>query len=260
MSVAGHVLDYANDFVAELGKSVITYKDVVLDEICNTTRPAWYPSFGTVLAKSITEASDDATIGDNHMGKLADGDLLDETVVEDATKSEDVVETTDEDTTSKADEAEESTDEATEKSAETAEDTTEKAGRKVSGATAAELLGAFNTIQSALTNIGVLAAPESAETSEKSASGTEEDTTEKTEEDASTDVVITKADLDVLAAALEKANERIAELEARPATETPGLITDETHKAAADELAEALAKASPSDKMRLAFAAHTSGK
>jgi phage head maturation protease len=272
MSVAGHVVDYAMEYADEVGKAVLTYKDVVLDEISNTTRPAWYPSFGTVLAKSIKDASSGDATGETAVKVGPNGELLDETV-EDATKSE--ADESAEDTTEKAaDEAADSTDETTEKAAESeaTEDETEKsdesedadvekAGRKLSGATSAKLLGLYNAFTDELKGLGVIA-PEATEeeTSEKSASAAEEDTTEKAEEDESTDAVITKADLDVLAAALSKANERIAELEARPATEVPGVITDATKKAAADELAEVLAKATPSERMRLAFAAHTGGK
>lgn len=264
MSVAGHVIDYANEFVEEVGKNVLTYKNVMLDEISNTTRPAWYPSFGSVLAKSIKDASDDdASEGETAVKVGPNGELLDENV-EDATKSEGAAdEAATEDETQKADEAAESTDETAEKADESADDDVTKAGRKVSGVTAAELLGAFNTMQAALTNIGVLAAPvteDAATEGEKSASGAEEDTTEKTEDAGSTEPVITKSDLDALAAALEKANERIAELEARPATVVPGVITDASKTAAESELAEALAKASPSERMRLAFALQTQGK
>lgn len=56
MSVAGRVYDYIDEFVAEVGSQVRTYKAIILDEISNTTRPAWYPSFGSVLAKSIKDA------------------------------------------------------------------------------------------------------------------------------------------------------------------------------------------------------------
>lgn len=273
MSVAGHVVDYAMEFAAEVGKSVLTYKNVVLDEISNTTRPAWYPSFGTVLAKSIKDASSDDATGETAVKVGPNGELLDENV-EDATKSE--ADESAEDTTEKAaDEVADSTDETVEKADESTDDdaeTTEKsdaddaevekAGRKLSGATATKLLGLFSEMQATLTDLGVLATGDGAEetTSEKSASAAEEDTTEKTDGADSTEPVITKSDLDALAAALAKANERIAELEARPATVVPGVITDATKKATEEELAEVLAKASPSDKLRLAFAAHTGGK
>lgn len=330
MSVAGHVVDYAMEFVTEIGKSVLTYKNVVLDEISNTTRPAWYPSFGTVLSKSLKDASSDASAGENVVKVGPNGELLDETV-EDATKSDDAADAVVEDTTEKADEAvadetavEKASDAAQDASSaayieasliallggeageeedmaplraalasvqqfiaqETAEigtpeDSTEssmyagwsasdkeladevaKAGRKLSGATSAELRSLYETMTETLTTLGVIDAEavEVEDSSEKSASAAEEDTVEKTEDVEATAETITKSDLDALAAALAKANERIAELEARPATQVPGLITDETRKAAEDELAEILSKASPSEKMRLAFAARTGGK
>lgn len=272
MSVAGRVLDYAMEFAESVGKSVLTYKNVVLDEISNTTRPAWYPSLGTVLAKSIKDAS-----SNDAAGETVDNDtLLDETV-EDATKSDvtegDVDETqkteaasesTDE-TTAKADESTDSGDESTEKSADGDDADVVKSGRKVSGATATRLIGLFTEMQTTLTELGVLDAPEATESagitdSEKSASSTEEDTIEKTGEVEATADTISKSEFDELAAALTKATERIAELEARPATELPGVITDATKRAAVEELADVFAKASPSDKIRLAFAARTGGK
>lgn len=326
MSVAGHVVDYAMEFVDEIGKSVLTYKNVMLDEISNTTRPAWYPSFGTVLAKSIKDASsDDALIGENRVDDETTDGLLDN-VVEDAEKSEEV-ETT-EDTTAKADETVEPVVEKASDAAQdaasaayieasllallggeagededmaplrtalaavqqfiaqeaaeigTPEDSQEagyqgwsasdkaladevaKAGRKLSGATSAELLSLYETMTETLAGLGVITTPDAAEetTSEKSASESVEDTVEKTGDVEATAETVSKSELDALAAELVKANARIAELEARPATELPGLITDETRKAAESELAEYLSKASPSDKLRLAFAAHTSGK
>jgi len=260
MSVAGRVVDYIDEFVASANTTIRTYKNVVLDEISNTTRPAWYPSFGTVLAKSIKDASSsDAPNGDNRMGE-ENSELLDATV-EDAAKSESTEGAEDE--TQKADEAPEADAEAVEKADEpessddvVAEDDVEKAGKRVSNATAARLLSLFNEMQTALTDLGVLEDP----ASEKSASDEEEDTVEKaTVETEAEAPAITKAELDALADELRKANERIAELESRPVVDEPGAITDDTKKAA-DDFAEVFEKASPSDKMRLAFAAHTGGK
>lgn len=259
MSVAGHVVDYANEFVEEVGKNVLTYKNVVLDEISNTTRPAWYPSFGTVLAKSIRDASTDAPKEGNDVDPEKDNTTLPST--EDATKSNDAAGDT-EDTTEKAADpaADESTEDTTEKTGESTDEDVEKAGRKLSGATSAKLLGLFNSMQEELTSLGVIEVPADATDSEKSASGSDEDTTEKTEDAGSTEPVITRSDLDALAADLKKANERIAELEARPATQVPGVITDATKAETESELADYLAKASPSEKMRLAFALQTQGR
>lgn len=252
MSVAGHVVDYAMEYVDSIGKSVLTYKNVVLDEISNTTRPAWYPSFGTVLAKSIKDASQDDAPGVNGM----DDELLDNTV-EDAEKSEATDEVV-EDTTQKADEAVESqSEEVTEKSDDAEGESVEKAGRAISAATAGKLMGLYSEITNVLTEVGVIST-DAPEASEKSASAAEEDTVEKTEDSEATAETISKSDFDALAAALEKANERIAELEKRPSTDVPGVITDATK--AKSDLEDILEKASPSERMRLAFAAHTSGK
>lgn len=318
MSVAGRVLDYAMEYVESLGKAALTYKNVVLDEISNTTRPAWYPSLGTVLAKSIKDASSDDAAGEN----VENDELLDETV-EDTTKfteaetsTEDATAETTEKSSSAASDASSAAyieasilallggeageaDEAPLRTAlaaiqqfiaqeateiGTPEDNDEsmyggwsasdkeladevaKAGRKLSGATSAELRGLYETMTTTLSSLGVIDAEATEEvvdettSSEKSASAAEEDNIEKTGDIEATADAISKSDLDALAAALTKATERIAELEARPATRLPGLITDETKKAVEDEMADVLAKASPSDRMRLAFAAHTSGK
>lgn len=259
MSVAGRVIDYVDEFVASANTVIRTYKNVVLDEISNTTRPAWYPSFGTVLSKSIKDASSsDAPDGDNRMGEQ-NSELLDETV-EDAEKSESAEGAEDE--TQKTDDTEaeaevEKAEESESGDEGVAEDDVEKAGKKVSTATANRLLGLFNEMQTALTDLGVI---ETAPASEKSASDEEEDTVEKSEDESeATAETITKAELDALADELRKANERIAELEARPHVPEPGAITDDTKKAA-DEFADVFEKASPSEKMRLAFAAHTGGK
>jgi phage head maturation protease len=265
MSVAGHVVDYAVEFVAEVGKSVLTYKNVVLDEISNTTRPAWYPSFGTVLSKSIKDASIDAPAGVT----VDENELLDE-AVEDAAKSEDATETTDEvvEKTGEADASESATEDTTEVADEAEKSDSDsdadvvKAGRKLSQATSMRLLELYNEMAETLSDLGVLEVPEVEieDMSEKSASDAEEDTVEKTDATETTVEMVTKSELDALAAALAKATERIAELEARPATVVPGVITDATKAAAEAELVEAFAKASPSDKMRLAFAARTGGK
>jgi len=69
MSIAGEVPagGYTDEFVPQVGKNVRTYKNVLLTEIVNTTRPAWTPSLGTVLAKAIDEAeeAESLTKGDN---------------------------------------------------------------------------------------------------------------------------------------------------------------------------------------------------
>ncbi len=260
MSVAGHVVEYAREYVEEVGKSVLTYKNVLLDEISNTTRPAWYPSFGSVLTKSVKDASETT---EDTMSKTAENAELD-APVEDATKSD---EATAEDTTTKADDAaatdstekaeDAAADDTTEKAAdEAADEDVEKAGRRVSAATAAELRAMHEAITTALTAVGVIEAPAAAEgEAEKSADKSSEETTEKSE--ASTDAASTE--LVELRKALEQATARIATLEAQPTATAPGAITD-TSKSDEDDLAALIAKASPAERLRIAMAHHTKGR
>jgi phage head maturation protease len=243
MSVSGFVLDYIDEFVASAGTVVRTYKNVVLDEISDTTRPAWYPSLGTVLSKSVKDAS--ATTSEEDMSKTATAEL--DTKVEDATKSDD---------TKSADDTTQTTTEVAVVETTTTDDV-DKSG-KVSGKTGAKLLGLFTEMQATLAEIGLVEAPATT-TDDDSSSAVKEETTEKTAEVASTEATVSKSDLDALSATLAKANERIAELEAAPRTQLPGIVSDATKKTE-DEFAELMSKASPSEKIRLAFAARTGGK
>jgi hypothetical protein len=75
MSVAGKVIDFADEFVTEIGKTVRTYKDVILTEISNTTRPAWTPSFGSVLAKALAdEATEPVALNPNDTASAESAD------------------------------------------------------------------------------------------------------------------------------------------------------------------------------------------
>jgi hypothetical protein len=256
MSVHGTVTDWSDDFVEDLGKTVRTFKNVILDEISNTTRPAWYPSFGTVLAKSVTDASDDAA-GDNPVktqknGEPLDGDVKDAPQGDDAadSKTGEGVEDTDE---AAVDETVDDAKDSQKSEDETDDDTgVEKAGRKVSAATAAQFKGLYDQMTTLLTDVGVL---ESDSSAEKSASEAGDTTTEKS--DASTDA--SEPTLADVVAALEKANERIAELESAPRTQLPPKLTD-VEKSAISTIEEVLSKAEPGDRLRTAFALHTKGR
>lgn len=82
MSVFGKVISYSDEFEAALGRKVRTFYDATLDEVSNTTRPVWTPSFGTVLSKAVTEAA----VGDT---RLSDEVKVEETtVVSDTTTTE----------------------------------------------------------------------------------------------------------------------------------------------------------------------------
>lgn len=276
MSVSGRVLDYTYDIVEGFTKPVRTYKDVVLDEISNTTRPAWYPSFGSVLSKSIKDASlEDASEGVNAMKVGPNGELLDENVEDATDKSADeqvvddatiVDETTDKSTDDSADATSAVESESSEAAAETeteksedeavADDDVDKAGRSISTTNGKKLLALYNEMTSTLTDLGLLG-----ESSEKSDSEDEGDTLDKSAEETVDDGhAALLARVEELAKANAEQAARIAELEKAPRTQLPGVITDETRKSQESELAELLNKATPSERLRLALALQTQGK
>lgn len=245
MSVAGRVLDFADEMDKSAGKIVRTYKNVVLDEISNTTRPAWYPSFGSVLAKSVKDtAAADLALGEEV------GDKITLPAGDDTAKSDDT--TVVDDTTT------ESADDAAKAAATATDDNTEKAGRKVSGATATKLIGLFNEMQTALTDLGVIETPSTTDDAEKSDAKTAENSTEKSESAPVDELAAIKTELGTLKAANEAQATRIAELESAPRTSLPPAVTEKD--AAQDEFMALLAKATPSERLRLVMAARTGGK
>lgn len=261
MSVSGRVLDYADEFVEAAGSTIRTYKNVVLDEISNTTRPAWYPSFGSVLSKSVKDAAQSA--GSTGVTTLEKDTLLD-TTVEETTESTEAIEPVVDETDKAADEAVEPVEadaEVAEKSEEDEpvadEAEVDKAGRSISSANRRRLVGLYQEMTSTLKELGILEDTES----EKSDSTDEEDTLDKSAEDTADDGL---AALVTQVEALTKANAeqaaRIAELEKAPRTPLPSAITDEAKKSQDEELSEILRKASPSDRLRIALALQTQGK
>lgn len=92
MSVAGKVLDYVDEWVTDVGKTIRTYKDVILTEISNTTRPAWTPSFGSVLAKAISDDGEPVVATGSDTPAETDvtpkGELMPAEGIQDAQKAE----------------------------------------------------------------------------------------------------------------------------------------------------------------------------
>lgn len=262
MSVSGRVLDYGYETVEGFTHPVRTYKNVVLDEISNTTRPAWYPSFGTVLSKSIKE--DAASAAESTGDSLLDNEDLLDTTVEDATKSSEPVEAAEETTEKAADEAVEAVEDGvapeTDKSDEdeSAEDSdVDKAGRSISTTNGKKLLALYNEMTSTLTDLGLLGD----ESSEKSDSMDEEATLDKSAEATADDgLAALMAQVEALTKANAEQAARIAELEKAPRTPVPAVITDETRKSQDEALADILNKADPSDRLRIAFALQTQGR
>jgi phage head maturation protease len=254
MSVSGRVLDYADEYLSEAAKVVRTYKNVVLDEISNTTRPAWYPSFGTVLSKSIKDAAQ--TAGSTGENTLEKDELLD-TTVEDATKSEETV--VSDDTTEKAvdETTDEAVDEATEKSEVEATDEGEvdKAGRSISATNGQKLLALYNEMTTTLTDLGLLGSEEADKTDSTDEEATLDKSTEATADDGRAAL---EAQVAELAKTVTEQAARIEELQNAPKTVLPTPVSDETKKS--EDFAAILSKASPADRIRLAMALHTQGR
>jgi hypothetical protein len=275
MSIAGSVLDFIDEFSAEVGRTVRTYKDVVLAEISNTTRPAWTPSLGTVLSKAIDDAAAEslAKTGENVKPEkdtlvAADETVADETAKADAEAAtedettEKAVETTeDEAETAKSDDTDtdaEAVADATEKSADAdadeapAADVTEKAteedadiekaGRTISAATGKRLLALHSEMTQLLLDNGVLQAPDAPAKSDST----------DAETDLTKSLTVEKAALEAkvveLTQSLTEKTARITELENTPAVVAPALI--ERGAPTADEAMEAISKMSPFDRLR----------
>lgn len=264
MSISGAVLDWTNEFVQEVGRMVRTFKNVVLDEISNTTRPAWYPSFGTVLSKSVQSADDGASVeGENasmEEDELHGGE--DAAVTEDGAE-EAADEQAEEAAADGAAEASESSDDAseTEKSAdedESVEDV-DKAGRSISAKNGEKLLALHNEMTETLRGLGLLPGAESEsveETAEKSAQSEESESILKSVTDAVAAAIQPVLDKqEELSTQLGEATGRIEALESAPRTQLPGAISDGTKKSAEDEFRSEFDKASPSEKLRMALAA-----
>lgn len=255
MSVAGKVLDFVDEFVSELGKTVRTYRDVVLTEISNTTRPAWTPSFGSVLSKAIDDAAEaESLAGVNHVDNE---ELAQETTAEETEKADeqlnDVEFVTDSaDTTGEeAEKAEETT--------ESEDEDVEKAGRKFSQAAAAKLLGMYAEIGNTLAELGLIedtsASNEPAEKADSEDNGAD---LEKSEDETPSEIAQLRAQNEELVRSITELTAKVQELEKRQPTQLPPVI--ERADANKEEFEKALSELSPAARLRVAMAAHTGGR
>lgn len=269
MSVAGKVINFKDEFLADIGKTVRTYLDVLLTEISNTTRPAWTPSFGSVLSKAIDDAAEAESLQErNLMSKTAE-ELAQETTTEasgettekaDETAADAAATSTDSaagDSTEKS--GEESAEESTEKSEETtgsSDEDVEKAGRKVSTATANRLLGMYAEVGAALRDLGLIEADtDNNGTAEKADSDDEGETLSKSDEPTVADLL---ARVEELAKSNTELTAKVAELEQRPLTQVPPVI--ERAEAEVEDFSKSFANLDPAAKLRVAMAMATHGK
>lgn len=242
MSVFGKVISFADEFDQALQRKVRTFYDATLDEVSNTTRPVWTPSFGTVLAKAVTEAAN----GDNRLG--------DEVKVSEATVSETTTtETTDSGAATAPDTGKAPEEAAVETTkVETAETTEVEKAIKTDTKKDAKLLegivNTYNTLGQKLQAAGLLSVEDEGEkvaTAEET-TVTKSETTESTEATSAPDVAtLSKAvsDLTGIVAALA---DRI------PDGSAPGVLRKAD---AVDPMAELAAIEDPIERLRLGLAA-----
>jgi regulator of replication initiation timing len=269
MSVAGKVLDFADEFVAELGKTVRTYKDVVLTEISNTTRPAWTPSFGSVLSKAIDDAAEaESAAGDSH---VENEELQQETTTAEASAETEKADEQLDDAEFAAKAADgaaegdaEAADETTEKADETTEsedEDVEKAGRRISSADRTRLLSAYATMTETMRDLGLIEAEGSTteDSAEKADSEDEGDTLDKSADEGTDELSALRAQVEELVKSNTELTAKVAELEQRPATVVPPVI-ERADEAKVDDFRKSFDQLDPAAKLRVAFAAATGGK
>lgn len=270
MSVAGKVLDWAYEHAPEIGKTVRTFKKVVLSEISNTSRPSWSHSLGTVIAKAIQDAEtseSDAAVGDNVEDELqteqetTEAPAVNEnTEDQPAAESEETTEEATVDTEAAAEgeaaaeepAAEETTEEEAEEPAAeegvaeaTAEETEEPVAAELTAVEA--LTGLARFMNEMLTKMGVEAPVMVAKTVSQDEN---EPTFEKALQERDGAIAELRGRVEDLQKSLTEATARIEELENSPAgDDAPDLV--EKHDLSVDEIAKAMDAMSPGERLRL---------
>lgn len=269
MSVAGKVTDWAMEYAPEIGKSLRTFRNVVLKEISATTRPSWSHSLGTVIAKAIQDAENsesDATVGESVEDELqTEQETTEAPAVNESTEVAEAATTETAEAVAEAtatEEAEAATGEAAvveaaaEAPAEAESVTTEAAAEEteepsepddLSAGFREALVGLNNYMTEMLTKMGVPQVQPVAVT--KSVSQDENEPTldiSKALTDAMSPVL---AEIEDLRKSLGEATARIEELENSSDGDTPALV--EKHDLTHDEIAKALSDMDPRERLRL---------
>jgi starvation-inducible DNA-binding protein len=258
MSVAGAVRSYKDEFMPDLGKNIRTYYDVTLNEISNTTRPAWTPSFGTVLHKAIDDVpaeevetvvapEAEAVVAEPEAPVIETSEPA-EAPLEEAVVSEGEVEKDSNPEHETPCECGECGAEVVVPEVEVEADV-EKVGRKISAETASRLLALHEEMTAALKEFGLLSEEVEDETA-KSVSNADESNLEEVAIEPEKETVVDETE--ELKRALAEASARIVELENSPAVSAPPLI--ERGETTQDDVMANLASISPSERLRLGLA------
>lgn len=240
MSVFGKVISYADEYVTELKRNVRTFYDATLDEVSNTTRPVYTPSFGTVLSKAVTEAA----AGDN---RLSDAEKTAPAVTE-ATATETTTEVTTTETTDSGAATAPDTGKAPETAAEATVEKAVKSENKKDEKALAGIVKNWKALGEQLQAAGLLTEDTGTSTS------SEETTVEKSESSTTTEA--TPASAPDATATLQKSVDSLAAIVTALADKVsdggaPTLVKAEP---AADPLAELKSEENPIERLRLALA------
>ena len=251
MSVAGRVVKFADEWVETVGMYIRTYYEVLLSEVSVTSRPAYTPSLGTVMAKAIRDAAkaeSDAKEGENpSMGEELDKPAQETTEPAAEAEKSEQVETT-EDTveeTIKGNDSDVEPDVTAIADGEAASDAADEETEKSRRPSKKRILAAISVVMTALGDLSEEdpgSEDNVSDQPEKSVSdGDEESTVEKSDEA----LTVLKTRLTELESANKSLTDRVKELESQPADQAPDLVYR------ASETLDELRRVSPGDRLRL---------
>lgn len=243
MSVFGKVISYADEFEKSLGRTVRTFYDATLDEVSNTTRPVWTPSFGSVLAKAVMDTAKGDTQLSNGTDEAKEQAVVDETQADENAKNLPAADSAEAVAVPAADDA----DETVEKAISTSTKKDEKS--------LADIVKTYNTLGEKLRSAGLLnddSESDNATATETTVTKSEQSTEskEETKTVAPTVETLSKALVD-LTGIVSALADRI------PDGSAPGVLVKAEP---ADPLAELSAVTDPIERMRLGFAALHGGQ
>lgn len=236
MSVFGKVISYADEYLQDVKRNVRTFYDATLEEVSNTTKPVYTPSFGTVLSKAVSEAA----VGDNRLGDEV------KTTPQDSSEEVNTSTTTDSGAATAPD-----TGEAPETAADnTTVEKAVKSENKKDEKALAGIVKNWTALGEQLKAAGLLPEADAA-----SGSTSEETTVTKSEDSQDSAEASTSSAPDDSVATLQKSVNSLAEV----VTALAGKISDGgapvvVQKSEADPLGELKAEVDPIERLRLALA------
>lgn len=245
MSIGGQVQGFQDEFVKEAGQIVRTFTNVMLDHIANTSQPSWTPSLGTVLMRAVDRALE----GENMDPEVPAPESPEAEGAEETTEvTEPAAEAAAEET------AEETAEEATTEEAATDEaEATEETAPEVHTIEASALQPVADAVAALASAVSMLMAtpvPATAvarsDTNDAARSVPSESPVTGNDE-----IAVLRTQFESLRTELATANDRIRQLEAEPAGDTPEVIQRNQE----DDLRAELLKLDPHSRLRLGLEA-----